>query len=767
MRLGKIQINGIVNINRMESSSFMSSLAYSSLEPTRSIWTGEEARIVGAFITMLHFQIPVSQSAFALHAAHEARARWSFKKSAMREASARQRRGNRQRVEEPLLPTSSHTHERKKKKRKSNTDDDVPFYVIFLWTALVVGLLFAGTFLLYRYFDPVPDSIIDDDDVGLQPEIHEEERDKDKIRLDVMEDAVASTVAPTPRPLPTWNLTDGHDAFDLARKLEPKSSSSNHLFWQIARGLRNTFAEKYGGENAARAILQRGLSTFSVKNSEELPSDLVWTACRIQKARKQKRQFRFAFGGYSVTLGRGNYFKQSFPLAMEKLLATAFSSLKAPLLVKNAAVGGCPSFPYGFCTPNFWGSNADVVSWDFSMNEAGGDARGLEHYIRRVAGPKLIVKDTHLAEARRDLLSQYIDVLHDPLVIHTDPAVRPFLDGWSEEHRPEGFQEWRTFGAPLGSPGQVSHHPGVKEHEFIAWLLTMHFLRALEVVAASDDDPHLLTCPEDVKESLLPPPMLKENLNSTKPYSSLLVGHPRPGQNSWVMNPVQCRTTFEPIVQGKLQSIRVSGTTAEDLDVMLPKSKMYYNQGWVLDLSEGEKQAKRKLDVFGGLGFKDSKKAYYGIYTSGPLRLLLPYESKKKEDQPKAGDAAKDWLESVTFCQVNEKRSDSTCTIVKDIHFEIDGRQVQPITLDAPGTQYLGQDLCVYIKVPSQANLTTRGSLKSKSAPLGVVFPDNNDAPDLENQVGLAVAIRVNNTHIVQRQQACSISHVIWEQRSR
>lgn len=40
-------------------------------------------------------------------------------------------------------------------------------------------------------------------------------------------------------------------------------------------------------------------------------------------------------------------------------------------MVRNAAIGGIPSFPFGLCLKNELGSNADVVSWDFSMNEPG------------------------------------------------------------------------------------------------------------------------------------------------------------------------------------------------------------------------------------------------------------------------------------------------------------------------------------------------------------------------------------------------------------
>ena len=68
---------------------------------------------------------------------------------------------------------------------------------------------------------------------------------------------------------------------------------------------------------------------------------------------------------YSVTVGRGNYFSQSFPFVMQTKLEPLFNALKIELEVRNAAIGGVPSFPYGWCLENFWGLDADVVSWDY------------------------------------------------------------------------------------------------------------------------------------------------------------------------------------------------------------------------------------------------------------------------------------------------------------------------------------------------------------------------------------------------------------------
>ena len=149
------------------------------------------------------------------------------------------------------------------------------------------------------------------------------------------------------------------------------------LFWQAAAGLRTQFAELYGGTNAARAILDRATTTFGGGGDTShdpdratattsttttallpvLPSDLSVTACRIWSSRQTASTasridtghngdirsdniptFRFAFGGYSVTVGRGNLFSQSFPFIMEQQLQTVFSLLGIQLLVRNAAM---------------------------------------------------------------------------------------------------------------------------------------------------------------------------------------------------------------------------------------------------------------------------------------------------------------------------------------------------------------------------------------------------------------------------------------------
>jgi hypothetical protein len=649
-------------------------------------------------------------------------------------------------------------------------------------------------------------------------------------------------VRATEPPLPLWNLTQRSTFFDAYAIASQKNALVQNviqsqkeppridlLFLQAAAGLRERFAEYYanGSIQTARGILQRSMtniiprwekvekddfdealpaSSHSTATAREsvttLPSDLQHTTCRILNAHRDHRPFRFAFGGYSVTAGRGNYFQQSFPFVMKQQLQTLFQLLGIELEVRNAAIGGCPSFPYGWCMTNFWGNSPDVVSWDYSMNEAGGDPMGMEAYLRHVmvlpSRPKLIILDSYsMGTDRRKLLHSYaayarrwysgtVSSAHDPVVIHTDRVVPSFLEIQPEDRRPTGFRDWRTFGAPLSAPGQSRHHPAVKEHEFMAWLISMHFLSALELAAMVlqdevDESTQQLrdqcdriyqSFHDDMSTAVsLPQPVTNATVQSTL-WKSLLWGEksssPENGPK-WTMNPIHCRTSFEPIVLGNLSDVVVSGSVGEDLDVLLPKSKMFYNQGWVLDLSDEEKKAKRNLARFGGLGFIDSKRAYYGIYTSGTLRMFLPHDSSRSENsnrRPRVGDKALDWIKSITVCEVNAKKfGGSSCDIARDVHFTVGGvNATLESTIDANGAMYLGKKLCTYVSVPEKALLTSRAEIIQKDSKRIVAsHPIGHPEDDL---VGLEVTITIHNHHIVKRDDSCSVSHVIWEQKT-
>lgn len=273
---------------------------------------------------------------------------------------------------------------RRRRRRSRDDDDDIPFWLLVLQVGATILIICAFLATVYRFVSPEQN----DDD--------EYEYDDDQFAMDQVQ-----VNEPTEPSLRDWTLTEAaqFDAYGIA-----ETYGNADAFWNIAATIRQDFSKRFGGENAARAILERGMSTFANATQK----DIEQTACRIRDAKQHNRPFKFAFGGYSVTVGRGNFFSQSFPFVMERILKRPFLVLGLELQVLNAAIGGIPSFPYGWCMENFWGLDADVVSWDYAMNEAGGKREGLEAYVRHVMtlerAPKLIVKDTHMAETRRNVL---------------------------------------------------------------------------------------------------------------------------------------------------------------------------------------------------------------------------------------------------------------------------------------------------------------------------------------------------------------------------
>jgi hypothetical protein len=273
---------------------------------------------------------------------------------------------------------------RRKRKRKRNDGDTESFLYLFVRVAIVVTCVGCTTYNMYQRLFAVNiainvnDSNTDDDDVNNWNNPNDR-NENDKTRPTPMEDAqnhsrideTESTIDDIPM-LPVWNLStyaSQYDAYAWAEKYNDYRATMNTtrilpvvsqpihtLFWQAAAGLRSQFAELYGGENAARALLDRALSTFGptieTNDSEDtattttdvhntnLPDDLHVTACRIwwAKIKPPPTVFRFAFGGYSVTAGHGNLLEQSFPLVMKRQLQTVFSLLGMELVVQNAAM---------------------------------------------------------------------------------------------------------------------------------------------------------------------------------------------------------------------------------------------------------------------------------------------------------------------------------------------------------------------------------------------------------------------------------------------
>ena len=528
------------------------------------------------------------------------------------------------------------------------------------------------------------------------------------------------------------------------------------------KSLREEFYKRYGGEAAALAMLKRGVRTFEDKSgtamndggSVRATANRFLSAVARSSSPQQPPEFVMAFGGYSVTVGRGNHLEQSYPFVLQRVLSPILElpPLGIKLTVRNSAIGGIPSFPYGWCLSNFLGDDADLVSWDYGMNEGNG-ASGLESYVRQSLmlpkSPPLFVLLDLKSRQRSELLQKYVNmgVLPDPIALGNKDAVDKKLLTLPEGERPTGLQKWDEWGAPKGAPGQSPWHPKKMEHELIGWMLAMHMLDGLDValdVMEKDADwrKSLLAQHEQRNgstEVALPPPVTDFDPAS----SSLLHGSALDTDASkWHMNHISCRTSFLPNLAGDFDSIVQSGVVNYEEDMLHTRNDSLFNKGWVMDVGKLERDTKLKVQKYGGLGYIDMKTALYGVPSSGTLKLWLPHEATKNNDEKSAAK----YFNAVVLCEVNEKRGDAECNMLSDLSFRVgdavlsreDVSQVKGVA------SYLKKDICIRLNIPEEANISSKSGGGS-------------------GDIGLPVEVTVTGKGVTRENGACSISHVIWE----
>ncbi len=577
---------------------------------------------------------------------------------------------------------------------------------------------------------------------------------------------------------PTFDLDDyegsRYDAWGIEerflqdQKIRNKSKKRNS-FLEAAAEIREQFALMYGGEDAARALLSLGLSTFEPQSKEnplQIPEGIRYTAKRILDAMKGNKVMKISFAGGGAVSGRGNYYDESFPSVLAQILMDPFEKLGITLEVRNAAIADIGSFPYGFCLNNFLGFDADVVSFDPEMISRGDNTAAFEAYLRNAISmehsPMLLMRETSYTETRRDLIQKYVDLgtMSDPLIFNVEAARAPF-NNLDDSILPPGFQDWMEFSGPGASPGKTRSNIPKAQHDLIGRMLSMYFLAAAELAIAQDLGLDNLpkgsldvgpTSKSSYRHYYLPPPQSDDSEKSKN--ITMLYGSKIPGDQKWYMNEVHCRTSFDPTIYGELDDIIVSGTDAEDIDLLRPRGPMLYNKNWVLDMGSVGKQLANSLEQY-NFGYQDRRKGYFGIRPSGNLTMFIPYElndSVTKYEQLE-GKKPNEMFKSVVVCQVNER---ANCQVDKDISFVLGGKQSQPHLLEANGVSYLGRKHCVSLDIPDSATWSKKEMEGSDTG--GWLRSSAKEAS------GLSLNIFVSNELLFWKDGPCSVSHVIWEQ---
>ena len=240
--------------------------------------------------------------------------------------------------------------------------------------------------------------------------------------------------------------------------------------------------------------------------------------------------------------------------------------------------------------------------------------------------------------------------------------------------------------------------------------------------------------------------------------TAVLYGHER-SNGEYTIGELSCRTSFLPATDRNkvLPSLVVSGFAEGELDIMVDRTDHHYKEGWVLDVSNVERDTKRKVERCGGLGYIDMKIALYGIPDSGKLRLWLPYEGSGIHDER----TAKKWFENIILCEANEKRSDKACKLNRDLIVAVGGEEVVDIQQINGAAEYLKRQTCVSLTIPNNAEVTDLGAVRSTDGrPLSA--DDKAKFGGDDTHVGLVVDITAKST-VTRQDGACCISHIVWE----
>jgi hypothetical protein len=544
------------------------------------------------------------------------------------------------------------------------------------------------------------------------------------------------------------------------------SSSTKSETPPLLAQFRSDFVEKYGPDSMD--WYKKGAHPFG---------SMDVTAQRFLSAASPEgtKTFVMAFAGYSVTVGRGNYFHESFPFVLETLLKPLLKELLSiDLEIRNAAIGGIPSFPYAFCTPHFLGDDADVISWDYSMNEGNG-AAVMESYLRlsqkalNEKQPMMIVLDKN--PQRRKLLQDYADlgILHDGIMLSRAGEVIPkkVLEMEDGVNKPLGLHKWDDFGAPQGCPGKSSWHPKKAEHEFLGYLLAMHFVdtleRALEMSHGWEAKDSFLAATDRL---LLPKPLMTPPENNPDAVTQLLYGHlEEDGSGNYELHDLSCRTSFLPAQDHEkvLPSVVVNGLaqSEEFKDIMLERPDSLYQSGWVLDVSKIERDTKKKVEKCGGLGYIDMKIALYGIPESGVLRMWLPYEGTKDHGAGDEDTSAHNYFDDLILCEANEKREDAACRLDRDLQITTGGQAVTGQMVNGAGV-YLKRQTCLHVEIPEGAQVTALSDLKTSSGE-ELSSEDRARLSSDANAIGLVVDLTASSA-VTRANGACCVSHIVWEQ---
>ena len=172
----------------------------------------------------------------------------------------------------------------------------------------------------------------------------------------------------------------------------------------IARAKEAIYTEYgYGGPQTPEGMVDRykmfKWEILDIKNNEE-PSEKYhkkrgsmgnggWTSKRsrdglvrrLLHAIMTNDEFVIVLGGHSAAAGHGNHFTQSYMMQMHKILAPIFARLGVKLVTRNMSQGGLGTLHNSLASGSLYGQDIDILLWDSGMTE--NDPRHYEVFARQ------------------------------------------------------------------------------------------------------------------------------------------------------------------------------------------------------------------------------------------------------------------------------------------------------------------------------------------------------------------------------------------------